>query len=127
MTFFAAFFFVAVAASAQRTDVRGGMVYADGKPYALLDRNGCGAISSRCTVRISSPDGRTAILINFDPASYGGYTYATMEFIKSGQKARVENLSSKDGKVAKLIVNAKLFVNGELDDAAAAAFVKAHP
>ena len=113
-------------AAAQRTDVRNGMIFTDGKPFALINRDNCGLVG-RCSIMLNALDGRAAIIISFDPKSYGGHTYAKLLFIKSNKSARIEDLRTKENKVAKMIVKANLFKNGELDDAAAAAFIAANP
>ncbi|MEJ7610702.1 MAG: hypothetical protein WKF88_05920 [Ferruginibacter sp.] len=118
--------FLTITACAQRTDVRNGMIFTDGKPYALINRDNCG-VFGKCRVTLSALDGRTAVIISFNPQSFGGHTYARMHFIKSNKYARLEDLPTKESKVAKKVVKAGLFKNGELDEAAAATFMAANP
>lgn len=117
---------ITVNANAQRVDLRNGMIFTDGKPYALLMRDNCG-VFGKCRVTVSAPDGRTAMIISFDPQSFGGHTYAKVHFIKANKTARLEDLSTKANKIAKIVVKANLFKNGELDEAAAAIFLAANP
>lgn len=117
---------LAYSSHAQRVDVRNGMVFTDGKPYSLIDRDNCGVLG-KCRITLSATDGRTAVLINLDPTNFGGHTYAVLHFLKSNVKARVEDFSSKENKVAKFIVKNNLFTGGELNEAAVAEFVKKYP
>lgn len=119
-------FFIAVSAHAQRVDLRNGMIFTDGKPYAVITRDNCG-VFGKCRVTVNAPDGRTAMIISFDPQSYGGHTYAKLHFIKANKNARLEDLSTKANKIAKIVVKANLFKNGELDEVAAASFLAANP
>ena len=117
---------ITLSVHAQRVDLRNGMIFTDGKPYAVITRDNCGVFGN-CRVTVSAPDGRTAMIISFDPQSFGGHTYAKVHFIKANKTARLEDLSTKTSKIAKIVVKANLFRNGELDETAAAGFLAANP
>ena len=112
---------------AQKPEIRHDVIYVHDTRYALIEEYGCGTFSNHCTVTIRNLDESTAITIRYDNTSYGGYTYATLEFPALNKKARVENLSRKPLKVADKLISERLFKKGALDVEAAEKFIAANP
>lgn len=112
---------------AQKPEIRHDVIYVNDTRYALIEQFGCGTFSNHCTITVRNLDESTAITIRYDNTSYGGYTYATLEFPALKKKARAENLSRKPSKVAEKLISEGLFKKGALDTEAAERFIAANP
>ncbi|TCJ14385.1 hypothetical protein EPD60_10350 [Flaviaesturariibacter flavus] len=110
-------------ASAQKVDVKDGKILVDGKEYALIERS-----HGDFTVRDLS--GNEAIIIRSvrfqDPTtSYSQpiVFYAEFIFLNSKQKAESKDLYHRINKMAEVVVKAKLFKDGVIDEEAVSRYV----
>ena len=123
--------------TAQKIDVSKDKITVDETDYALIEKDGCGVLSSTCEYNVKNLAGKKVLLVKEldmkDPDKKdagnpdGTVHYLQFIFLESKQKAETENpallmLKAKD--VAKLIVKAELFKSGELDAEAVSNFVQ---
>ena len=121
----------------QKVEVKDERILADGAEYAQIEKDGCGAFDPQCLYYIADASGKRQITIKrmdykdpkVDNALGGQVLYLEFVFLKSGAKAETEYpsmLALKPKDVAKLVVKAQLFKNGQLDPEAVDAFVTGH-
>jgi len=135
----AALLFFAVAAQAQKVEVKGDKIVAEGKEIAAIEKQGCGALSPDCTYYIRNLEGKTLITIvemEFnDPSERtngnpdGRVRYLRFSFAEGKGVAEVSNpamLNTKPKDVAPLIVKAQLIKDNELDENEVQNFVQAY-
>jgi hypothetical protein len=122
---------------AQKVEVKDDHILADGAEYAQIEKDGCGAFDPQCLYYIADASGKRQLTIKrmdykdpqVDNALGGQVLYLEFVFLKSGARAETEYpsvLALKAKDIAKLVVKAQLFKNGQLDPEAVDAFVTGH-
>jgi hypothetical protein len=121
---------------AQKVDVTKDKITVDEADYAVIEKDGCGAFSGTCEFNIKNLAGKKVLVVKAldmkDPDKKdagnpeGMVHYLQFIFLESKQKTETDYPSViilKPVHVAKMIVKAELFKNGELDAEAVSNFV----
>jgi hypothetical protein len=124
--------FLSVFAHAQKVDLEDNTVLVDGKPLLRYEKKGCTLFSAICIYNISDIAGKKEIIIQSGSYQVGGITSAKgrvqfyqIVFLDSEKKAEIK-FSFGTKYLMKILVKAKLFENGVLNQKAVNEFVLLH-
>jgi hypothetical protein len=126
-------FFYSSSLLAQDVSYEKDKIFVDDKEYATMEKTGCKAFSVECRYDLLNFSGSKEIVIVLrdykDPREIttankdGRVLYFEFVFLRSKQKAEIAFTGLKSEKLAKVIVKAKLFKDGQLDEKAVDEFV----
>ena len=124
--------------NAQKVDVdKDDMITVDGVKYAGIKKEGCGMFDAVCQFTVKNLSGKTVLIIKVNaiegavpkvPSNpTGRVTYADFIFLESKQKGQLDRFAMKTEKMAKIIVKAGLFADGNLSTEAIDNFILINP